>query len=225
MAANYWLKLYHEILDDRKMAILSDRIWRRAIECFLLAGEKDEEGILPSLEDMAWRMRMESEMLETDLVELAKIGVISQIDGNWIVTNFEKRQRAMTSTERTRRSRGQQEPTWRQKIYDELPATSGVYRIYFMGSPKNRIGASKNIRQRIRQHLTEISTIPGTELYEDFLQHGKENLRVEVLEKCEIKELSDKEKEWMLKYEDTRYVSLVDGRGDSGGRHHSWEEE
>lgn len=30
--ANYWIKLYHEILDDPLMATMPDRLWRRTIE-------------------------------------------------------------------------------------------------------------------------------------------------------------------------------------------------
>lgn len=105
MASKYWLKLYHEILDDPKMGVMSDRLWRRAIETFLLAGENDDEGFLPSLDDMAWRLRLTSEELESDLVELAKCGVVSQTDGLWLVTRFKERQSKVSGAERTRRYR------------------------------------------------------------------------------------------------------------------------
>ena len=41
MGAKFWIKLYHEILDDPKMGRMPDRLWRRTIELFLLAGELD----------------------------------------------------------------------------------------------------------------------------------------------------------------------------------------
>lgn len=47
MASKYWIKLYHEILDDHKMGRLPDRLWRRVIELILLAGEQDDEGLHP----------------------------------------------------------------------------------------------------------------------------------------------------------------------------------
>jgi len=37
-----WIKLYHEILDDPKMCKLSDRLYRRVMELFLLAGETNK---------------------------------------------------------------------------------------------------------------------------------------------------------------------------------------
>lgn len=105
MASKYWIKLYHEILDDPKMGVLSDRLFRRTIEVFLLAGAEDEEGFLPSLNDMAWHLRQDPEMLETDLVELSKCGIISNVDGRWFVTKFAKRQAPVSDAERMRRYR------------------------------------------------------------------------------------------------------------------------
>ena len=40
MSAKYWIKLYHEILYDRKMATMSADLWQRTIQMFLLAGER-----------------------------------------------------------------------------------------------------------------------------------------------------------------------------------------
>ena len=57
MASKYWIKLYHEILDDPKMGRLPDALFRRAIEFFLIAGERGREGDLPPLADIAWRLR------------------------------------------------------------------------------------------------------------------------------------------------------------------------
>jgi len=88
----YWIKLYTEILDDRKMGMLSDRLYRRTVEMLALAGEMDEEGLLPVPSDMAWRLRLNDEELETDLVELARVGILDQRDGQWWVTHFSERQ-------------------------------------------------------------------------------------------------------------------------------------
>ena len=46
MASKYWIKLYYEILDDPKLGKLTDWLFRRAIELFLLAGENDNDGLL-----------------------------------------------------------------------------------------------------------------------------------------------------------------------------------
>lgn len=107
MSAKYWIKLYHEILDDPKMGRLPDRLWRRTIEMFLLAGEMDQEdGRLPAPSDMSWRLRVSDDELEADLAELERIGLLTRLsDGAWTVTNFANRQAARTSTERTQEFR------------------------------------------------------------------------------------------------------------------------
>lgn len=122
--AYYYIKLHHEILDDPKMGRLSDHLWRRAIEVFLLAGDNERDGELPSLEDMAWRLRTNNEALQNDLTALQRIGIVTFLDSNencnmkrngnvtppvtYYVTNWEKRQSPATSAERVRRFRERQ---------------------------------------------------------------------------------------------------------------------
>ncbi|MHA2428864.1 MAG: hypothetical protein ACXADB_12650, partial [Candidatus Hermodarchaeia archaeon] len=105
MASMYWLKLYHEMLDDPKMGMLSDRLYRRVIELFLLTGQTDDEGFLPELKHIAFRLRVSEEHLETDLVELAKVGIVQQLEGRWHVTNYASRQAPVASAERVRKHR------------------------------------------------------------------------------------------------------------------------
>lgn len=105
MASAYWIKLYHEVLDDPKMGQLPDRIWRRAIELFLMAGERDAGGELPPTKDIAWRLRCSVPELRLDLTELQSAGIVSAVEDGWIVTNFSKRQAPISSAERQRRYR------------------------------------------------------------------------------------------------------------------------
>jgi DnaD/phage-associated family protein len=105
MTSKYWIKLYHEMLHDPKMGRMSDHLYRRTIELFLMAGEQGEDGKLPDLEGMAWTLRADPEELETDLVELQRVGILSAIDGTWYVTNFVKRQEPMDKAEYMSRKR------------------------------------------------------------------------------------------------------------------------
>jgi len=106
MGSTYWIKLYHEILNDPKMGRLGDRLWRRVIECFLLAGQQAEGGYLPAVEDMAWTLRCAADELEAELAEIAqRTGILAKRDGRWFVVNFAARQAAVPSTERVRAHR------------------------------------------------------------------------------------------------------------------------
>jgi DNA-binding transcriptional regulator YhcF (GntR family) len=106
--SQYWIKLWHEIIDDSKMGVLPDRLWRRLIELFLLAGiygGEKKTGELPSTRQLAWKMRMNTDDLEMDLVQLESAKFIQRNGDGWLVTNFEKRQSATPNTERKRMQR------------------------------------------------------------------------------------------------------------------------
>jgi hypothetical protein len=108
MASNYWIKLYHEILDDPKMGRLTDRQYRRVIELFLLAGDYEQDGLLPPLEDIEFRLRF-PEGIQDDLDVIEKSGIISKNEeGIYYITQWQKRQGAMTDTERSQRWRERQ---------------------------------------------------------------------------------------------------------------------
>ena len=105
MAAKYWIKLYHEVLHDPKMGKLPDNLWRRVIELFLLAGETDQDGILPDVDDMAWTLRLPLEQLELELEQLQKVNIVSLVGEKWVVTKFSERQAAVSPAERMKRMR------------------------------------------------------------------------------------------------------------------------
>ena len=121
MASPYWIKLYHKMLNDPQIAQLSDRLWRRWVECILYSADTDSDGELPSVDDMSYRLHLKPEELETDLVELARVGVIEQIAGVWVIPNFKKYQYS-SSTMRVRKHRAKkkEEESLREKYGDPL---------------------------------------------------------------------------------------------------------
>lgn len=102
---NYWIKLYHEILNDPKMALMPDNLWRRTIELFLLAGETGKGGQLPELEHISWLLRVPKSVLEGELKTLVEVGILSDIDGVYYVSKFTDRQASMSAAEHMRRKR------------------------------------------------------------------------------------------------------------------------
>ncbi len=102
MASKYWIKLYHEILDDPKMGRMPDKLWRRTIELFLLAGDINQDGLLPSIQDMAWRLRISVDKLSKELKQLITFNIIQKNSEKYIVTKFAERQAPLSDTERQR---------------------------------------------------------------------------------------------------------------------------
>jgi DnaD/phage-associated family protein len=116
--ADYWIKWYIEIIDDPKMATLPDRLWRRFSELCLLAGRlcPDKSGKLPDTRQLAWALRMPTDELQTDLVQLASTGILKSIPGGWLIPNFKKRQSAASSTERVHQHRARKQ---KQQYYED----------------------------------------------------------------------------------------------------------
>lgn len=130
MASKYWIKLYHEILDDPKMGRLSDRSFRRTIQLFLLAGEFDDDGYLPDLNDIAWRLRCDPEELETEMIELQNLKILSKIDGRWFVTKFQDRQAPVSGAERVARYRERKRKDEYYETETERHSNEGVTKRY-----------------------------------------------------------------------------------------------
>ena len=106
MTTRFWIKLYIEMLDEPNMARLPNHLWRRAVELFLLAGREGNDGALPPVEEMAWKLRLSDDKLLEDLQGLAEAGVVHMKEaGKWSVRNFSKWQTAVPVEERVRQYR------------------------------------------------------------------------------------------------------------------------
>lgn len=94
--AKGWIRVYHEIIIDDKMGLLSDHLWRRAIECMIAAGAEGRGGYLPETRALARKLAVLEADLEADLLELAAPGVkiLEKRPDGWYVVNHIKRQQA-----------------------------------------------------------------------------------------------------------------------------------
>ena len=121
MASNYWIKLYHEMLDDPKMCRLTDRQYRRVVELLLLAGDYEQDGSLPEYCDIEFRLR-NPEGLKEDIEILLKCGILS-IDNQegYYITKWKNRQCAMSNKERQSRYR---ESKHKELYYSNEPVTN-----------------------------------------------------------------------------------------------------
>ncbi len=109
MASNYWIKFFHETLNDPKMGRLPDNLWRRYWECCLMTSERQGHGRLPALPDIVWRLRVEEQTLRGEFEQMEQIGLLAfvadRLEDYWIVVNFAERQSKMSAAERKRQQR------------------------------------------------------------------------------------------------------------------------
>ena len=107
----YYLKLHYDLLYDPKVNRLPVNLRWRFIQALLLAGELDEDGFLPvDMGEVAWTLREEETAVTSEFSQLAQAHLLElklDEDGNerWFVTNFAKRQRALSDSERKAKSR------------------------------------------------------------------------------------------------------------------------
>jgi len=87
------------------MGRLSDPLWRRTIELFLLAGTNGRDGLLPSMQEMTWTCRVSEDRMIEDLQALADLTIVHETLEGWVVTHFKDRQDAATDAERVREHR------------------------------------------------------------------------------------------------------------------------
>jgi len=93
--------MVNEILDDPKLARMSDDLFRSFVLLLAAANEAGCGGRLPELDILAWRLRMPTETLMGHLESLSVIrSAHMDKKGRWYITNFAKRQAAATPAER-----------------------------------------------------------------------------------------------------------------------------
>jgi hypothetical protein len=101
----YWIKLYTEIIDDPKIGRLSDNAKLMFYELLAIAGKHDNDGELPSIEDICWATRRSQEWVQSAMDELIEGGLLSANGKLSVVVNFSKRQAPIDDATRARVSR------------------------------------------------------------------------------------------------------------------------
>ena len=114
-----YIKLYTKILDNPKTGRLKDKTWRIMIEIFLVAGETFDNGKLPDVEMLSWRLRRSEKDVRDALNELVKIGTVTLKNDNPTVTNFEEYQNTnQTAYERVKNYRKRQRDNANDNVND-----------------------------------------------------------------------------------------------------------
>jgi len=93
-----WVKIYTETLDDPKVAKLPDAAMWRFIQLILVAAECDAGGAFVvgdeamTLDDIAWRLRINKDALNSDMKILLSAGIVTKSGKVFEIPKFEERQ-------------------------------------------------------------------------------------------------------------------------------------
>ena len=76
---------------------------------------------------------------------------------------------------------------------------SGIYRIVNKINGKSYVGLSRNISRRFVEHKTPRNLRKTSVLARAFRKHGIDNFYIEIIERCDLAALSDRERYWIDK--------------------------
>lgn len=155
-----WFRFYSEALDDPKVQRLPGDLFKAWVNLLCLANEQAERGTLPSLDDIAFRLRLDYQKAEDALLGLKRAGLLEldQETDSYVIHAWAKRQPPSdidsTATERKRRERerktqqpGQDQPVTRDVTRDMSqrhgPVTGDVTRL-----EKSRVEKSREEERR-----------------------------------------------------------------------------
>jgi hypothetical protein len=175
MASNFWAKIYIEILDDWKMGSMTDRLWRRTIEIILLAKELDDDGHLPDIRSMAYRLHSSIDELEDELNGLAAVGIVQSLPEGWHVINYGAWQGPMSDVERQSRRR---ERIRKQEYHEPVTERSqdSHTTVTLRDTEENRIEKNreeKNLDKRDRFFPVHLSSPEMLNAWGEWLEHQK----------------------------------------------------
>ncbi len=100
-----WIRLYTHVPDDPKVQRLPDGVFKFWVNCMCLAGRKKGEGFLPPVEDIAFHLRVNVELVTEMRSLLIKAGLIVEVDGEYRMHDWDSWQYEDRSKERVNRHR------------------------------------------------------------------------------------------------------------------------
>lgn len=75
-----WFRFYTEALHDPKVQRLSPVLFKAWVNLLCLASQEENDGLLPSVEDIAFTLRIKPSEAESILTQLARAGLIDRAD-------------------------------------------------------------------------------------------------------------------------------------------------
>lgn len=102
-----WFRLYDDLVDDPKIQRLSGETVKALLNLWCLASQND--GLLPAVDDIAFKLRMKPAKVQDLLSVLGECGLIDSSETGLMPHNWDKRQfKSDVSTERVKRFRKQE---------------------------------------------------------------------------------------------------------------------
>ena len=121
-----WFRLYDDVLDDAKVQQLDPKLFKNWINILCIASKNEPRGMLPSLEDLSFRLRLSMKNLTAVIAELEQTGLLDSIGESGLSPhNWTERQRSSDNVaNRVRKHREKQLGNVTETLLARGPAPS-----------------------------------------------------------------------------------------------------
>lgn len=149
-----WLRLYTEVIDDPKMAKLSEKSFKIFIFLMCFAQELDENGVINrSLADISWRLRTPEKDIKKAISDLVALDIISS-ENDVSFLNWSKRQyKSDNAGERKRQQRERNKNTVSRDVSRDVSQPPNVT------SPVPEQSRAEQRQSRVKT-VTQVVTSP-----------------------------------------------------------------
>jgi hypothetical protein len=156
---NHWWRAYNEAVNDPKLQLLSDALFRAWFNVMCIASSND--GNLPALKDIAFTLRIQPTKAAQVLAQLHTAGLLDKTETGFIPHNWNGRQyKSDVSTDRVKRFR-ERKGNVSSAVSETPPETEDRNREQ-NSEPKGSGPASADPRDRLfGEGLTKLAELTG----------------------------------------------------------------
>jgi len=105
MSYYFFKVMIDQMLDDAEIGALENWVWRYYWQTYAAAREAGQDGLIPPLAKLAWRIRANEKKLADALEVMRTVGLVEETDRGMVLTRFEGEQAPVPDTVRKRMSR------------------------------------------------------------------------------------------------------------------------
>lgn len=118
-----WFRFYSEALDDPKVQRLPGDVFKAWVNLLCLANESEDRGSLPSLDDVAFRLRLDAQRTDDVTGYLLRAGLLEEDETGLHIHGWESRQKKsdnVTLRVQQHRSKGKTDETLQERFGNAL---------------------------------------------------------------------------------------------------------
>lgn len=149
---NHWWRAHNEAVNDPKLQLISDSLFRAWFNLMCIASGND--GVLPDITTLSFTLRMKPEKVAQVLTQLCAAGLLDQTETSFAPHNWKGRQYKTDVTDVTNAER---QKNFRKKRRDELNELKALRDTMTNGALRNGVSSVTTKRPDTDTDITSTS--------------------------------------------------------------------